>query len=90
MPVTSLLAAHSALPEFTFASAETTYTDGDPCKCQSSPGERLEMLRKNGGGSPRASNKGSYVTAPVDIDTVPVKPSYTIVTFRKNVRPIKA
>ena len=50
----------------------------------------LEMLRKNGRGSPRASNKGSYVTAPIEINTVPVKPSYTIVTFCKNVRPIKA
>ena len=48
------------------------------------------MLRKTGGGSPRGSNKGSYVTAPVEINTVPVKPSYTIVTFCKNVRPIKA
>ena len=48
------------------------------------------MLRKNGRASPRESDNGYYVTAPIEIDTVPVKPSYTIVTFRKNVRPIKA
>ena len=48
------------------------------------------MLRKTGRVSLCASHKGSYVTAPVEIDTVPVKPLYTIVTFRKNVRPIKA
>ena len=50
----------------------------------------VDLLRKQPGSRVGGSNKGSYVTAPVDIDTVPVKPSYTIVTFCKNVRPIKA
>ena len=31
-----------------------------PVSANPAPGERLEMLRKTGGGSPRASNKGSY------------------------------
>ena len=49
-----------------------------------------KCLGKPAGGRRVGPIMGSYVTAPIEIDTVPVKPSYTIVTFRKNVRPIKA
>ena len=60
--------------------------DADRFGCARSPG--TPVTRTTVPGHSLVSGEPFY--APVEIDTVPVKPSYTIVTFRKNVRPIKA